>query len=380
MPKITYNTKLIFKTSEDKNKILQMLEAQRLAWNECSKVKFGISDNSIVQLHKSFYRSFRDCQPEIPSQVIISAERSVLSAYRTIKSNKQKIVQAPVKKRLSIRLDGRSYSYKTGTFSIISLEKRVKCTLHLYSKLSSLINTYKFCDPLLFERNGTVYIAITFDVPETVSTTNLAVGIDLGCINFAATSEGKLYQDKKFSGRKRSLRYLKRCLQSKATKSANKRLKKLKRKEHNSNRNFTHHLAKQLIQDTKADVLVLENLKSIKVKKHKYQNKNRISQVSLFELKRILTYKALLFNKQVITVSPAYTSQIDHRTGERDGVREGGRYYGADGQLLHADCNAACNIAIRSKHPCSISNYYAWQVIVNSPIVSKCLQATNPLG
>jgi transposase len=91
----------------------------------------------------------------------------------------------------------------------------------------------------------------------------------------------------------------------------------------------------------------------------------------MFELRRILTYKALLHHKQVITVSPAYTSQIDHRTGKLDGKRIGGRYIGKDGQILHADINAACNIGLRSKLPCSISNYYAWQAKANSPIVCK---------
>jgi hypothetical protein len=73
--------------------------------------------------------------------------------------------------------------------------------------------------------------------------------------------------------------------------------------------------------------------------------------------------------------------QIDHRTGKLDGKRIGGRYIGKDGQILHADCNAACNIALRSKLPCSISNYYAWQAKVNSPIVGfGSLQASIPLG
>jgi len=359
-----------------------MLESQRFAWNECSKVKFNIPKNSIVLLHGQFYTKFRSCQPEIPSQVVISAEQSVLSAYRSIKSNKQKLDKPPEKKKLSIRLDKRTYSYKNGIFSIISLEKRVKCSPYIYPKLQELISKYRFCDPLLFEKDGEVWICLTFDIPEVLSQKKLALGIDLGCRVNAATSEGNLYIDKKFNGEKRKLRFNKRKLQSKSkdSKSAKRQLKKLKRKESNKNKNFSHHLANKIISDTRADTIVLENLKSIKVKKHKYQNKNRISQVPMFELRRILTYKALLNNKQVITVSPAYTSQIDHRTGKLDGKRIGGRYIGKDGQILHADCNAACNIALRSKLPCSISDYYAWQAKVNSPIVGfGSLQASMAL-
>jgi IS605 OrfB family transposase len=381
--KLTYNTRLVFQSDTDKQKLIQMLEKQRFAWNECSKVKFNIPTNSIVLLHGQFYTKFRQSQPEIPSQVVISAEQSVLSAYRSIKSNKQKLDKPPEKKKLSIRLDKRTYSYKNGVFSIISLGKRVKCSPYIYPKLQELISKYRFCDPLLFEKNGEVWICLTFDIPEILSQNKLAVGVDVGICNLAATSEGNLYQDKQFNGRKRKLRFNKRKLQSKSktSKSARRKLKKLKRKERNINQNFSHHLANKIISDTKADTIVLENLKSIKVKKHKYQNKNRISQIPMFELRRIITYKALLHNKQVITVSPAYTSQIDHRTGKLDGKRIGGRYIGKDGQILHADCNAACNIALRSKLPCSISNYYAWQAKVNSPIVGfGSLQASIPLG
>jgi IS605 OrfB family transposase len=381
--KLTYNTRLVFQSDADKDKIVGMLERQRFAWNECSKVKFNIATNSIVLLHGQFYTKFRQSHPEIPSQVVISAEQSVLSAYRSIKSNKQKLNKPPEKKKLSIRLDKRTYSYKNGVFSIISLEKRIKCSPYIYPKLQELISKYRFCDPLLFEKNDEIWICLTFDIPEILSQNKLAVGVDIGICNLAATSEGNLYQDKRFNGRKRKLRFNKRKLQSKSkdSKSARQKLKKLKRKERNINQNFSHHLANKIISDTKADTIVLENLKSIKVKKHKYQNKNRISQVPMFELRRILTYKALLHNKQVITVSPAYTSQIDHRTGKLDGKRIGGRYTGKDGQILHADCNAACNIALRSKLPCSINDYYAWQAKVNSPIVGfGSLQASISLG
>ena len=382
MSKLTYNTRLVFDNQIDKNKIVEMLEKQCFAWNECSKVKFALENktNSIIVLHEAFYKKFRIENPQIPSQVVISAEQSVLSTFRTIKSNKQFIKNPPEKKKLSIRLDKRTYSYKNGVFSVISLEKRVKCFPYIYPKLQELISKYRFCDPLLFEKNGDVWICLTFDIPEFLPQNKSCIGVDLGICNFAATSEGNLYQDKQFTQRKRKLRFLKRNLQSKShtSKSAKRKLKKLRRKEYNINKDFCHNLSNKIIKDTKVDVIVLENLKSLKVKKHKYQNKNRISQISMFELRTMLTYKALLHGKQVITVNPAYTSQIDHRTSNRDGQRIGGRYIGKDNQILHADINAACNIGLRSKLPCSISNYYVWQAKVNSPIVGfGSLQASS---
>lgn len=389
MSKLTYNTRLIFDNDSEKEKAIKMLEAQCFAWNECSKVKFeSVPKNSIVDLHKAFYQDFRKNQPKIPSQVVIAAEQSVLSAFRSIKSSKHKIKNAPEKKKFSIRLDKRMYSFKikdgNHIFSIISLEKRVKCSPYIYPKLQELISKYRFYDPLLFEKNGEIWICLTFDIPDILSQKKLALGIDLGCRVNAATSEGNLYIDKKFNGKKRKLRYLKRRLQSKSktSKSAKRHLKKLKGKEANINKNFSHHLANKLIKDTKADVLVLENLKSIKVKKNKFQNKNRISQVPLYQLKQILTYKALLNEKTVIEVCPSYTSQIDHQTGKKDGIRKGRRYYSKSGIIYDSDINGAVNIGLRSKLPVSQTERLTYgQATVNSPIVSYgAYKPLPPLG
>ena len=76
-----------------------------------------------------------------------------------------------------------------------------------------------------------------------------------------------------------------------------------------------------------------------------------MSQVPFYKFKEILTYKAQLVGKQVETVSPAYTSQIDSRTGKKDGLRCGCRYICTDNVVLDADWNAAVNICKKSKHP-----------------------------
>ena len=46
-------------------------------------------------------------------------------------------------------------------------------------------------------------------------------------------------------------------------------------------------------------------------------------------------------------VNPAYTSQIDSRTGLLQGHRRWDRFYCLDGVVLDADVNAACNILAR---------------------------------
>ena len=349
--KKTYVTRLVL-SDDSKNQLIQMLQAATYCWNECSKVKYNIAKNSIVDLHAAFYSKFRESNKHIPSQLVIISENSVLSTYRTIKSNKHKITQPPEKKRLSVRLDKRTYSYANGIFSIISLKKRIKCSIYKYPKLNECFQ-YKFCDPLLFERDGDIWMALTFEFPEIIPPNNLAIGVDLGIRIPAATSEGKLIISKSFNKRKRNLRYLKSKLKSKGTRSAKKHLKKINNKEHNINKNFVHSLTNEILK-TKADTIVLENLKSIKVKKNKFKNFNKLSQVLFGKIREVLTYKAPSLGKMVIQVCPSFTSQIDSLTGKKDGIRRGRRYYSKSGQIYDADCNASNNIALKANLPVSL--------------------------
>ena len=88
--------------------------------------------------------------------------------------------------------------------------------------------------------------------------------------------------------------------------------------------------------------------------------------------KRILrnSFKAGLVGKQVVVVSPKYTSQIDSVSGKREGIRQGIRFYAKNGLVYDSDINAAVNIAKRSKLPVSYGNILDGQAIVIRPIVN----------
>jgi transposase len=90
----------------------------------------------------------------------------------------------------------------------------------------------------------------------------------------------------------------------------------------------------------------MEDLSGIKSSNKGKKFNNKQAQVPYFDLRRILTYKAPLQGKIVVTVDPAYTSKNDYRDIER-GKRQGCRYYTADGKVFDADWNASINIAKR---------------------------------
>jgi len=371
---ISYNTKLLTDCQEDMDALKSLLENHRIVFNIASKEQFIEKKNSIVILHSKVYHPTRKQFPDINSQVIIKAEQECLASYRSAKSNKhkKKLIE---KKNLSMRLDKRLYSFPT--------EKSIKITtsngkkifkFQLYPKLVELLTKYKYSDPLIYENNGEIFISLPFENKIENIKSKLALGVDLGIRRVAACSDGRIIIDKKFNGEKRKLRHLKDSLKSKKTKNARQKLcTSLRRKEKNKNKNQTHLIANEILK-TNCDTIVLENLKGIKAKKHKFQNKHSIAQVPLFELRRILTYKAENIGKNVILVSPAYTSQIDSFSGIKEGVRRGCRFYAKSGIVYDADLNAARNIGNRSKLPVSYGNILDGQASVNTPNECKSLR------
>jgi len=372
---ITYNTELVPTNPEDMNLIMDLLEEYRSVVNEASKLQFSDLKNlsALRVFHNKFYYPARDKFPEVPSQVIIKAEQECLATYKSIRSNKHKISKPFEKHNLSLRLDKRLYSHvkdEPTKIKITTKERKKEFKIVDYPKLEQLMNKYQFVDPLIYVKDGKLMISLSFDNAVETIKPSLCLGVDLGIRRTAACSDGRLIIDKKFNKEKRRLRYLKRHLQSKGTKSAMKRLRKLKHKERNKNKNQTHLVANEILR-TKADIIALENLKGIKAKKYKTQNKNGVSQVPFYELRRVLTYKAENMGKHVCLVSPAYTSQIDSVSGIREGERRGCRFYAKSGLVYDADINAAVNIARRSKHPISQGSLLDGQGIVNFPIACK---------
>ena len=133
-------------------------------------------------------------------------------------------------------------------------------------------------------------------------------------------------------------------------------------------------MANALLASTKATVIVLEDLSKIKEnkkKKNPFAKLKRLAQAPFYLLRTTIEYKALLLGKRAITVNPRYSSQTDHRTQKREGLRKGIRFITQSGQILDADVNAAINLAIRSKLPFSSSNGLDGQAAVIRPIACK---------
>jgi len=238
--------------------------------------------------------------------------------------------------------------------------KRAVADIVGYDRLDSLFVQYTTSDPLIFMRNGRFFLAITFNVPDVPLYDDNCIGLDMGERRFAISSEGIMFHDKEYNKRRRKLRYLKRCLQKKGTKSARRHSRNLSIKERNQSTDMCSKIANAVIQSTAASIIVMEDLSGLKQKTSKSKegfrrksHNRRMCQIPFYKFKQILSYKAPLYGKTVETVSPFMTSQIDCITGKKEGTRKNRRFYSTSGTVLDADWNAAINIARKSKHPFS---------------------------
>jgi len=364
----TYNVELTFPSPQDHQDWLDFLKVEQDIFNEISEVTFNEKTPlSLKLVHDRHYYKLREKYPTRSSQMIIKSEQAIIASYRTIQTLVRRKLQKPLeqpilKKNLCMRLDKTIYSrFSKESISLISSipNHRISVKLKLFPKVQDLFETTSFKDPLIFERDRKLFLAVTFDVPsfEVPKTQETILGVDLGCRRLVVTSDGLMISGKEFLKHKRRIRYNKRMLQSKNTKSSKKHLKKEKKHEANFSKNYTHHVANEILKTDKT-IIVLEDLTKIKQNTKNFKNtdiknsrhNNRMGQIPFYLLKMILTYKALHLKKRVETVNPAYTSQDDYRNLGK-GIRKGCRYQAVDGVVLDADGNAANNIALRyDKH------------------------------
>ena len=347
---LTYNIRLEFQKQEDKSSLVDLLLEHQKVWNYMSEYAFKSKKIDKKLLHDKNYHQCRKLFPNCPSQVIIRAKDSVYATYKAIQSNHQKIAEPAKQENLSIRLDKRIYTFlDNDRIKLTTTGKRIICSYKPYDKFKKLFSKHSICDPLLFVRDNEIWLSVSFNVDAPTLIENSCIGVDLGIKRLSTTSEGIAIVDKFFLRDKRRLRYLKRILQSKSkttfSRSAQRKLKTLKRKEANKNKNQSHLIANQIL-NTKSNVIVMEDLSGIKQHHRGKKFNNKQAQVPYYDLRRILTYKAPLQGKVVVTVNPAYTSKNDYR-GIEKGKRQGCRYYTNDGKVFDADWNASINIANR---------------------------------
>lgn len=169
-----------------------------------------------------------------------------------------------------------------------------------------------------------LHIPVTLNIKNWTAEQNQhVVGLDRG-LRFLATAYDEQGKTTFFSGKqvirkRRKFKKLRTQLQSKGTKSARRRLKKIGQRENRWMSDVNHCLSKTLVkQYGKNTLFVIENLVNVRQAAEKVAKNRRYEQVSwaFYQLEQFLTYKAHLNNSEVIQVSAKYTSQRCPKCGQ----------------------------------------------------------------
>ena len=213
--------------------------------------------------------------------------------------------------------------------------------------------------------SGKYYFSILINKPHETKfrVSNNIVGIDLGIKDLIITSNGEKFENKQFYRKQENkLKKLNRKF-AKTQKDSNNHQKirvkiaKLNEKIKNQRLWYIHHIVNQLLNENQ--VIVMEDLNvSGMMQNHKLAKS--IQDVSLYELKRILQYKASWNDKQVIFIDRFYpSSKLCSGCGyKNEGLQLSDREWVCPecGIILDRDINAAKNILNEGKRIIGLSS------------------------
>lgn len=337
--------------------LLRTLERFNAACNAIAAVAFRERMASKIDLQKLVYYDVRR-EYGLAAQMTIRAIAKVSEAYKRDRSK-----QPHFRPHGAMVYDERILSFpRIDRASLLTLDGRVEAPFRFGSHAKEMLACKRGQADLLYRAsNNTFLLAITVDTPEpTPSDTDDFVGVDLGIIQLATTSDGEFLNHS--TGPKHShvnqvrARYgrFRRKLQKKGTKSAKRLLKRRSGREKRFAKDVNHCLSKAIVSTAQGTArgIALEDLMHIRerisVQRTVTKRHRRVLHTwSFFQLRAFIAYKASLAGVLVVYVNPAYTSQTCSVCGHCEKANRTSQAQflcRSCGFSAHADVNAAVNI------------------------------------
>jgi IS605 OrfB family transposase len=317
------------------------------AFNICAQWGFDNHSFNKISCHNSTYKNIREAFPNLNSSLVQSARDHACESLKSLKCKCK-----PIRKEFS----GIRYNYNTvsvfldsGYITISTSGGRIKSTFQVPYYYRKYINYKIKSSDLVLRKNDNIfylYCHLESPTPELIKETKV-IGIDRGIINIAVCSDNTFYNSKAMKNTRAKYAYLRAELQSKGTRSATRKLRKLSGRERRFVTDINHCISKKIVQ-TPYTVFALEDLSKIRVQKRRGKDFNRkLNSWPFYQLEEFIRYKAENLGKRVISVDARFTSQKCSTCGHvYKGNRNGSEFSCRScGFELHADLNASRNIA-----------------------------------
>jgi IS605 OrfB family transposase len=340
-----------------------------LACQEVLDYGYEAKDYNKTHLNRGTYKTIRKKYPTLPSALVQTARDQASDMLKRDKF-KYKIFK---KEMSSIRYDSRTMKVflESGHVSLSTLFGRLTYNFQLPDYYKQYA-TWEIKNAQLLVKGNDCYlhVQVEADNPEPILNDN-RLGIDMGINNIAVCSDNSFYNSKHHKAVKSRYQHLKAELQSKGTRSAKRKLKKISGRERRFVMDMNHCLSKELVKKPHG-VIAMENLTNIKKQNKGRKFNHKLGNWSFHQLQTFIEYKAENVGKIVLYVKPQYTSQTCSRCGHKDKNNRKDRLFKCKGCgfELDADLNAARNIATFSRSGCS-------RVSVNHPNVAPSVVVTS---
>jgi IS605 OrfB family transposase len=240
------------------------------------------------------------------------------------------------------------------TVSIWTLEGRMKLKFVAGQHQRDLLAFRKGEVDLCFVR-GKWMLACTCDIPETEGFKAADwIGVDLGIVSIAATSDGVIHSGDSIERTRRKLAKRRAGLQKRGTKAAKRRLVKLSRQQARFQKHTNHCISKAIVIEAERTGrgIAVEELTHIRSRvTARRRDRARLSNWSFGQLRVFLTYKAKRAGVPIVAVNPRHTSQQCSCCGtidKRNRPDQATFSCVSCGHTDHADMNSARNIRARA--------------------------------
>ena len=330
------------------------------------------------EAQKRFYAELKE-RFGLSAQPAIRVIGKVVDAYTTVKANidagnygppgsakRKKAAATPIGFRADAAqpFDARCLSWqipevvggREAAVSIWTVDGRMRCARIIAAARDLVVlRTRPIGETDLICRDGKWYLYATIEAPEPpeAEPVNGFLGVDLGIVNVATSSDGDRAAGARLNYyRKRQLRLRKR-LQAKQTSSARRLLKKRRRKEARFAADTNHRISKRIVAEAQRTGrgIAVEQLTGIRARvRLRKPQRAAVHSWAFAQLGAFLGYKAQAAGVAFVEVDPAYTSQTCHGCGwvdKRNRRSQSDFECGRCGFVGHADHNAAINIAAR---------------------------------
>ena len=346
---------------DEKKKLLELCKNYKDAMNFVFVNSFEKRKKDFRTLHKTYYRILRE-KFSLPSQYAVNVSRKTATIY----ASKNKWEKQPKRKSLSVDLTfNRTFSIKPDkrVVSITTLNGRLKNIPCLgWEKHYEYLENGRIGDAVLVynKADKEFYIHMPVEIEIEKQTPQEIIGIDVGEVNTVALVSLKgnkeiVPKTEEYKRVKEKYQMLRQTLQSKGTRSAKRKLKKIAGREKRFTESFMHYISKYLISKYPQAIFVFEDLTGIRERRNvKRKNTEEIRQSNQWAFRSFqskLYYKSILYNGiSPIFVDPSYTSQMCPVCGyvSKENRKSQSEFECKNcGYKEHADIIGATNIVLR---------------------------------